>query len=73
VQTFDYQLPADSSLQMVETKAASKGQEPLIIQLESPRVKRQRPAKVVLTEEPLQMVETKGDKPASPPPPPTEV
>ena len=57
-------LPADSGLEMVETKHHSLAEPE---DAEPPRARRVRPPRVAISEEPLQMVETRQD---SPPPAP---
>lgn len=62
----DLALPADSTLEMVETRHRSV--EPASGEPEVARPRRVRPPRVVVADEPLQMVETRhedGDKPSA--------
>jgi hypothetical protein len=62
----DLALPADSTLEMVETRHRSI--EPALPDAEVARPRRVRPPRVVVADEPLQMVETRhedGDKPSA--------
>ncbi|HKU87196.1 MAG TPA: hypothetical protein VJV77_12750 [Casimicrobiaceae bacterium] len=54
-------LPPDSDLVMVETQFAAvvESEEPA-----APRPRRVRPARAVIADEPLQMVETRKEQPA---------
>jgi ribonuclease E len=57
-------LPADSELQLVETRHhidTPRAED------EAPRPKRTRPPRIVVSDEPLQMVETRGDSHGNPP------
>jgi hypothetical protein len=57
-------LPSDSGLEMIETRARSA--EP-VAEIDTPRPKRTRPPRVVVADEPLQMVETRHDEGGTPP------
>jgi ribonuclease E len=59
-----YPLPSDSGLEMIETRVRSA--EPLA-EIDAPRPKRTRPPRVVVADEPLQMVETRHDEGGTPP------
>jgi hypothetical protein len=58
-------LPADSGLELIETRHRA---EPEPQQPEAPRPRRVRPPRVVVADEPLQMVETKHDAGGTPAP-----
>jgi hypothetical protein len=57
-------LPPDSALELVETRRFSAEATP---EPEAPRPRRVRPQRVVIAEEPLQMVETRPDGSDKPP------
>ena len=58
-------LPADSNLELVETRFAAP--EPLEEEPQQQRPKRTRPPKVSIDEAPLQMVETRNEEADKPP------
>lgn len=60
-----YALPADSGLEMIETRHARDAQAP-VEDLEPPRPKRVRPPRATLQDEPLEFVETRKDAPPAP-------
>ena len=60
-----YTLPADSGLEMVETRH-TRSATPAADEVEPPRPRRVRPPRAVVSDEPLQFVETRKDVPPSP-------